>query len=206
MRILALETDLGALLKRFVVDTEAVLLVTSRHWLAFLIPFLLSTLAMALIAVLLPFVFAFHIAAGLAAMLVWFVTYCLLVANAVIRWKFNVLVVTSEQIIWVTQRSFFYNAITPTTIENVASARVETQFVGFFNVGTVRLSLKERVAASTREMTLTTMPRPGEISSVIENAIVLARQRLHPEEPIPKQREEFQRIREEAALGPDSAE
>lgn len=199
MRILALETNSGVLLKRFVVESEKILLAATSHWLVFAIPFLLSSFLMfAYVGVLFSILLSFSVSVALTSLFIWSISYFFLVANAFIRWKYNLLIVTTEQIIVVIQRSFFYNAITPTTMENIASVRVETQFLGFFNVGIVYLGLKERIEASTREVNMPFIPRPGEVASVIENAIVLAKQRAQGEDTRQEQQEQFRKVREEA--------
>lgn len=184
MRIFALETDVAKIKQSFMVEGEQELLTVHHHWICFftfasrglIVLFLLFiTSGVAMMEIVPPIV------PSIIGLILGVVLFFIFI-NAIIQWRYNFLIVTTEKLVVVTQISLFHQAVKPTSYENVASSRSESQFFGLVRAGVLFINLKQRLQGSSQELILRHMPRPEEITSVIENALVIMRQKSRPED------------------------
>lgn len=197
MRLFALRTDIGRLKKEFITEGEREILTTTMHFLAFVIPFLRAT-AFAAVVIPVGLLAAWQggllLPIGVTVVIGWALVYASMIFNAFVRWKYNVIFVTSEKVVFVRHKSVFSERIDPTHLENIASTAVRSQFMGLVRCGTVLLNLKEREAATTRHVVMQYVPVPGRVAAAIENAIVLMKKRRLQNISIADQEEELQRV------------
>lgn len=203
MRLFALHTDIERLKKEFIVEDEREILSTNMHFSAFFVPFLRATFFAAVI-VPIALVVAWQggalVLVGSVLIALWAIVYASMTFNAFVRWKYNVIFVTSEKVVFVRHRSIFSEKIDPTHLENISSTAVRSQFMGFVHCGTVLLNLKEREAATTRHVVMQYVPHPGRVAAAIENAIVLMKKRKLQNISIAEQEEELQRVQAKIAV------
>jgi hypothetical protein len=180
MRILALETDIEELKHKFLMEGEKAVLVTHRHFFSFLIPFLARSVVAipVLIAIVAADTFEWwNFGVSAVLMLVWMVIYGYLVMGAYIDWKFNFIIVTTQKVVLVEQKSFFRQQINPLNYEQISNTRVQSQFGGFFHCGIVFINTKtpER-GGMYMELPYPYIPRPEDVAAVIEHGIAIFRQ------------------------------
>ena len=200
MHILALETNLGKLKKQFLAEGEEELLSTTRHIFAFLIPiFWSSLLTIFLLSAGIAAIATGIVAAPLASLflLAWLLFFLYQIAATVIHWRYHFLVVTTEKVVVIKHRSFFYQDIFPLHLENIISTRSESQFFGIGNCGTVQLTLEQKKElGSSQEVIVDYLPRPSVVAGVIENAIVLKKQRVPVDQGPQDQAQKIEDVRE----------
>lgn len=192
MRILALETDVEELKRKFLVEGEKAALVTHRHFLVFIVrmfwPVLISLIVIPSLL--------FGVTDGLyspdiatVVFLLWLVIFLYLLSSARIAWKYNFLIVTTQKIVIVEQKSVFYQQINPLHFDNIANTRTETQFGGIFRCGIVYVNVKiaERLGTQ-QELANPYIPEPDNVAAVIENGVTLHQKEIRASEEAAKQR------------------
>lgn len=186
MRIFALETDIEKLKKRYLAPGEEELLTVHLHFLAFLIPFfrwLLVVIPLGAVGIFLLFQLGTTWSLiGLGILIIDALILLVAIANGLARWLFTVVFVTTEKVVFIRHKSIFYQDIDPNHLENISSTEVKSQLLGIFNCGKLYLFLRERIEATTKKVRIPYVPRVNDVAAVVENAIVLAKQRLAGEE------------------------
>ena len=177
MKIFALETNEQKLIKSFLSHGEEVILRVKFS--SFL--FILRTFK----AILFTLIFV-AVDVGLTSVgfpLVWdslilFVFWLFFVffrwLTAFIDWKFDVLLVTSEEVVVVDQSSLFHAHIRQMNLDNIASVSAETQFWNLFPFGKLHFDLKE---GTGRALVLPYIPLATKVASVISDTIVAYQRR-----------------------------
>ena len=79
-------------------------------------------------------------------------------------------------------------------VENIASTKFETQYFGILRCGIIHISLKEREGGSSGEVSIPYVPRPDVVTSAIENAIALEKQRSTHQESTQEQLPKVQEV------------
>ncbi len=179
MRILALETNVEVLKKKYLAEGEQAVFVTHRHIFAFFIHLIWQ----ALFSFLMLLVFLFLAVQGLWGALavtisfwVWFVfsLYCLF--TAYVAWKCNFLIVTTQKVVLVHQQSLFHQQINPVPFTSISNTRVESQLFGFFHCGTLHLITRvTELGGQVTELAFPLLPKPEDVAAVIENGLVVGK-------------------------------
>lgn len=211
MRLLALQTNVAKMKKQFIAEGEEELLCSRRHIFSFLFPMLLVIfLTIGVVAACiasvslnnayLPFV--------LFILVLWGIFFFYQMAKALIAWRYNFLIVTTEKIVIVNHKSFFHQEIHPIHIENILSTRTESQYFGIGNCGTLFINLEEKVdGGNSQHICVPTLPKPAVIGGMIENAVVLNKQRVPVDQGPADQQLKVEELKEkvEEATKKDSA-
>ncbi len=186
MRIFALETSVEKLKAKFISENEEAVHVSHKHFLIFFMhSFWQSFVTVLVLGVALLGTaqgwFSFEGAA--IALVVWAVIYLYFLWGAYIDWKYNFIIVTTQKMILVQQRSFFYQRINPIHFGNINSTRVESQFGGIFRCGTVYILLKiSEEGGKHVELASAYVPKPNNIAAMIEHGIVMNEKPIKPHE------------------------
>jgi hypothetical protein len=180
MQILALETDVEVLKKKFLVEGEQAALVTHKHWIVFFVHTWWQTMLTALLFVGL----VFALSAGLPGMSfivigfgVWLLLYAHYLLSGYVQWKYNFIIVTTQKIVIVDHYSLFRQHINPLPFPRISNTRVESQLAGIVGCGILYLNMTipERQGQYT-ELAISYLPKPADIAAVIENGITLEKQ------------------------------
>jgi hypothetical protein len=201
MRFLALESNIRALKKRFMVEGEEELLSSSRHVFAFLIPLLwiIPAAVLALIA------WGAGVAADLDVLVLTGILYFVLAGlfaaalHGFIEWRYNFIVITTEKIVIVDHRFIFSQSIRPVPLDTIATTDVGSQYFGLGNCGFVNLHLSEVKQGTNKEFRLDRLPKPDVIAGVIENARALKGQRSPPDKGTAEQASKVEEVQEKTA-------
>ncbi len=172
MRIFALETDTGKILRKFCHEGEQVLHETRYHGLSFFFAIMrdlgITILAFAGAAVAisygLPVLWTL-----LIIFLLWFFFAFLNILKAYIDWVFDRIIITTDKIILIDQTSIFKHEIKPLHIENIGGISNRTQFWNVFPLGTLQIHLKEGMGGD--DITLKYVPNAEEVASKMSDAI-----------------------------------
>ncbi len=199
MRLLALETNVEKLKKQFIADGEEELFSTAKHIFSFLIPMLgvvpttLAVIVAGIVIIDLTIIDAFVIVLLVYA---WLFIALYLTVNAFIVWRFNYLFVTTEKIVIVHHHFFFNQKIHPIHLDNIASINTASQFLGIGHCGVLHINLKERKEGSSGVIIIPYLPTPDIIAGVIENAIVLKKQRVPVDQGPEDQQQKIQDVKD----------
>ena len=213
MRILALQTDVGEIKKKFLVEGEEEFVTTSHHPCIFFITLagttILAIIFTGLLALGFDFVADASLRLGMVAIFGVGILYCCYHNSmAYINWRFNFLIVTAEKIIIVDQHSLIRQRVTPIHLDNIASTRFELQFFGILRCGIVYIRLREGIGGDTREIAQSYIPKPDVVTGAIEKAMALEKKRTKheetPQEQLPKVQEVKQDIAQDVKQEPDS--
>lgn len=198
MRILALETSVEKFTKKFLIPNEEIICTTHLHWIVVVVDILVPTF-MAIGVIFLTGYATIQAWWDLLQLhlffILWWITYGILILNAIIHWRYNFFIVTTEKVIVVRHRSIFAENVDPAPLEDLISTNVHLQFLGIFQVGKIHIALRERKKATSREMILPFIPHPNDIAAAVENAIVLKKQRMM-QTHAPRQQEVIRSIQE----------
>lgn len=198
MRFLALETNIRKLKSQFLAEGEEELLTTSRHIFAFLIPLLWIIPLSALFVV----AWITGITMGLDVLVITPLLYAGLLLllgmaiHAFIAWHYNVLIITTEKIVIVEHRFIVSQVIRPVPLENIATTDTRSQYVGLGNCGYVNIHLSEILEGTNKEIRINTLPKPGVVAGIIENARVLKSQRSPPDKGTEEQIQKVQDVQQ----------
>lgn len=185
MRFFALETDLNVLKRKFLVEGEEAALVTHRHYLAFLVHAFWPVVGGVVVAAGLMGATAVGLLTFdwyILSLAAFFAVEAMLLFHAWSQWKYNFLIVTTQKVVIVEQRTF-HQHIHPLPFSSVSNTRVESQFAGIFRCGVlyINTTVPER-GGQYQELPIPYMPKPENIAAVIENGLVLTKQPPKPEE------------------------
>lgn len=172
MKIFALETNDDKLEKSFLSRDEEVILRIKFSGFLFIVRMVRSLLitavligiGAALASVQIPLAW---IVIGLVVL--WVVMAVLPSLTAYIDWRYDTLLITTEEVIWVDQSSLFHVHIRQMNLDNIASVSAETQYWNVFPFGKLHFDLKEGVGKS---LTLPYVPQAARVAAVVSDSIV----------------------------------
>jgi hypothetical protein len=172
MRLFALETNPKKLEASLLSSGEEVVLRVTFH------PFLFIMRSCRAIAMTILF-FAIESAAfffgapvlwtSIALIAIWIPFTLFPWITAYIDWRYDVLIVTNEEVVFVDQSSLFHIKIRQMNLDNVASVSAESQFWNIFPFGKIHFDLKEGVGSS---LTLRYIPHAQKVASMISDTEV----------------------------------
>ncbi len=215
MRFFALQTDINALKKQFLLESEEEILTTRHHSLAFWLPCIFSTIVVAPLTYYLFENVAYFSSQGMGILVGWLIGivlffYLCIIEKGFIDWRYNVLILTNQQIIVIEHRFLFHQNLNPIPLTNLASTMSESQLLGIWHCGIVRISLQERKGGSTKEITLRYIPRAEIVAGAINNAMGLVGEKVKEEttqDQLPKVQEVQQKVEKKLPeAGPENAE
>ncbi len=183
MQIFALETNLQKVKQPFLAPGEREIFMARPHWVSFFIrAFRLLVLSAILGALVVAGYFvglySIPVAVGIAtALWIFFVFFRLF--DAFINWRFDFLLLTSDELIIVDQTSIFRKSIRSVNLESIGDVVAETQWLNLFAFGIIRLTLKEDHTAPP--VVLKFMPDAASLVSKIAEYTTIHQR----EEPIP---------------------
>lgn len=171
MRIFALETNLEKAARQFLQAGEQELMIVRYHPMLFFI----RTLRQVLFTLVLT-------AAGVAAIALqapvsWVLIGCVVlwlfiifpgVVRAYIDWRFDAIIVTTDNVIILDQTSLFHSESRQMHLENFASINASTQFWNLFPFGKLTFDLKEGIG---ERLTLRYIPRAAQVAVQIGSCV-----------------------------------
>lgn len=146
MRILALETNIDKIKRRFLSEGEEEILTAYYHGASFFFASLRELLyTMILFGI---GVVAWYMRAPMEFVvptlsIIWVVFVFFTIFKAFIDWRFDFIFVTTDRMVLTDQTSLIRQRIMPIHLENIASVTTETQFWDIFRFGRIVISLKE---------------------------------------------------------------
>lgn len=171
MRLFALQTNVNTLAKRFCEADEKVHHITRYHGLAFLGAIVKNTFLTVLIAAAAgaaiwfaaPIGLVLSVAAGM-----WFVLVFFSILRAYLDWSYDVIIITSEKVIFVDQTSIFHRSITPVHVDNIGAIHTETQFANLLPFGILKISLKQ---GENKEFVRDYVPDVEQVAAAISSIV-----------------------------------
>lgn len=177
MRLFAIETNVEELKKKFIVENEKAVHVTHMHFLAFLVNIFWQTIMMAILAYAVLFGMAQGIIApdfGFWTLVVFGLIYAYFFSSAHVAWKCNFIIITTQKVVLVEQRSMFFQKINPVHFTNINNTRVESQFAGIFKCGVLFIELKiGQQGGAHVQLKNEYVPKPNDIAAIIEHGIIM---------------------------------
>lgn len=172
MKILALETNEERLKEQVISPSEQLLLAIhfsgylfgARLLRSIIYTLLLAGLATVFILASLPWELVV-----LVILLVWLPLVGVKLLTALIDWRYDVLLVTTDKIIVVDQSSIIRSSIQQMNIENIASVTAHTQFGDLLPFGRLCFDLKE---GTGQRMVLPFVPCSRAVASTIANIVM----------------------------------
>ncbi len=153
MRIFALETDIDKLNTSFLSPGESIVLQARFHGFIFAIQAALALF----VTIILTGLYVGGIYAGVTQQIlipVFFIAWVFFVLRPLLRayidWQYDELLVTTEKIVIVNQSSIVRQEIEQMNLENLASVRALTQYMGLLPFGRLHFELKEGVGQGKR--------------------------------------------------------
>lgn len=207
MRLFALETNVETLKKKFLVEKEEAVHVSHKHFLIFLVEaFLPTVVALALLAAV-----TFGASQGWMdpastfwTLVVITIAYAYFLSAAHIAWRYNFIIVTTQKVVIIEQRSMFHQKINPVHFSGINNARVESQFGGIFRCGLLSIELKiGQQGGAHVELKNWYVPKPNDIAAIIEHGIVIGEKDIKPEEEAEKKEAMQEPARESGNEEPD---
>lgn len=187
MRILALDTNIEGVKRRFLSANEQEILTAYRHGFFFFLQIILQiVLTMGLIAAgvalntwdVLPDIPSWWIIGVLA--LLWILLAFPTILKAFLDWKFDCIFVTTDKVVLVDQSSLFHRRITPMNLENFASVTAASQFWNLFPFGALHFQLKEGIG---EDITMKYIPNADEVAAKIADTVTLYQRRFMEQMP-----------------------
>lgn len=183
MRILALDTDIEGVKRRFLSVGEQEILTAYRHGFFFFLQIILQlVLTIGLIAAgvalntwdILPWDIPSWWIIGVLALL-WILLAFPTILKAFLDWKFDFIFVTTDKVVLVDQSSLFHHRITPMNLENFASVTAASQFWNLFPFGALHFQLKEGIG---EDITMKYIPNADEVAAKIADTVTLYQRRF----------------------------
>ncbi len=177
MKIFALQTDEEKLIKSFLSSDETVVLRVKFSAFMFVLRsikaffFTLCIVALGVAFELGGLPGFFHIP---VLIFFWFFFVFVKWLMSFLDWKFDLLLLTTEEIVVVDQGSLFRVSIRQMNLDNIASVASKSQFMNLFPFGTLVFDLKE---GTGRAVTLHYIPHADRVASIISNSIVTFQRR-----------------------------
>lgn len=187
MRILALDTDIEGIKRRFLSINEQEILTVFRHGFFFFLSIVYQIfLTVALIAagiglraIDLPWEISLWWIIA-AIVIAWMFLAFPTVLKAFLDWKFDFIFVTTEKVVIVDQSSLFHQKITPMHLENFASVTAATQFWNLFSFGALHFQLKEGIG---EDITTKYIPHARDVAAKISDTVTLYQRRFMEQQP-----------------------
>jgi len=177
MRLFAIETNVEELKKKFLVENEEAVHVTHMHFLVFLVNIFWQTVIMAVLgyAILLGMAQGFVAPDfGTWTLIILGIIYAYFFSAAHVAWKCNFIIITTQKVVIVEQKSMFYQRINPVHFTNINNTRVESQFAGIFKCGVLFINLKiGEMGGKHVELENWYVPKPNDIAAIIEHGIIM---------------------------------
>ena len=185
MRILALDTDIEGVKRRFLSAGEREILTAYRHGFFFFLSILLQiVLTIALVAAGIALntwdIPSWWIAGCLT--LLWILLALPTILKAFLDWKFDCIFVTTDKVVLMDQSSLFHHRITPMSLENFASVTAASQFWNIFPFGAIHFQLKEGIG---EDITMKYIPNADEMAAKISDTVTLYQRRFMEQKPSP---------------------
>lgn len=178
MHLLALNTDIEEVKRRFLSANEQEVLTTYRHGFFFFLSIVLQLIltigliatGMALNTWDIPswWIFGF-------LTLLWVFLAFPTILKAFLDWKFDFIFVTTDKVVLVDQSSLFHHRITPMNLENFASVTAASQFWNIFPFGSLHLQLKEGIG---EDITMKYIPNADEVAAKISDTVTQYQRRF----------------------------
>lgn len=172
MRIFALETNMEKLSKSFLSEHEQILLTVTFSVFLFVIrslkALLLTTVLIAL-GIGVWYLGVPGLWATLIPAIIWFFFVFIHWVTAFIDWKYDVLLVTTEEVVIIDQTSLFHVKIRQLTLDNIASVSAESQFWNVLPFGKLHFDLKEGIS---KAFSLPYIPHARVVATAISDAVV----------------------------------
>ncbi len=172
MKIFALETNDDKLEKSFLSRDEEVILRVKFSGFLFVMR-TLRTLVISSVFVAVGIGLAYLqlpiLWITVALLAVWFFVTFLPWITAYIDWRYDTLLVTTEEVVWVDQSSLFHVHIRQMNMDNIASVSAETQYLNLFPFGKLHFDLKE---GTGKTLILGYIPHSQRVASIISDGIV----------------------------------
>ena len=172
MKLFALQTDEAKLIKSFLsADEEVVLTVKFSAFLFVMrtIKSLFLTLILVAMGVGIDLFDTPVLWTIVVLGIVWFFVVFLKWVTGFIDWRYDVLIITTEEIVFVDQSSLFRVEIRQMNLENIASVSSKSRFGNIFPFGELHFELKE---GTGKTLTLDFVPHADRVASVISNVMV----------------------------------
>ncbi|MBI4129121.1 hypothetical protein HY464_00340 [Candidatus Peregrinibacteria bacterium] len=176
MHLLALDTDIEGVKRRFLSTNEQEVLTVFRHGFSFFLQTILQVvLTIGLIATGVALnmwdIFPWDIPSwwimGFLALL-WIFLAFPTILKAFLDWKFDFIFVTTDKVVIANQSSLFHHRITPMSLENFASVTAASQCWNLFAFGSLNFQLKE---GTGKDMTMKYIPNADEVAAKISDTI-----------------------------------
>lgn len=172
MHILALETNRDKLIHSHIGAGEHLVLAIGFHWLRFFVHCILSLLYTGILL-------AIGIGIGAAGapsgsifwgmLIIWIILIGWPLFRRFVDWKYDILIVTSDTIVFVDQSSLIKRHVRQMNLENIAAVESITQYWGIFPFGKVSFNLKEGLGGA---LILTYIPQAARVASIITEVMV----------------------------------
>ena len=172
MRILALETNVDRIKRRFMSEGEEEIITTYYHGASFFFASLREFMyTMILFGI---GVAAWYMRAPMefvvpALSIIWFVFVFFTIFKAFVDWRFDFIFVTTDRIVLMDQTSLIRQRIMPIHNENIASIISETQFWDLFRFGRIVISLKE--GGGKEKIVLNYVPDAKDVAARISEVV-----------------------------------
>ena len=183
MHLLALNTDIEGVKRRFLSANEQEVLTAYRHGFFFFLSIVLQlVLTIGLIAAgvalntwdILPWdIPSWWIAIFLA--ILWAFLAFPTILKAFLDWKFDFIFVTTDKVVLLDQSSIFHHRITPMNLENFASVTAASQFWNLFPFGSLHFQLKE---GTGEDITMKYIPHADEVAAKISDTVTQYQRRF----------------------------
>lgn len=178
MQLLALETNIEVLKRRFLSAEEKEIATVRFHGFRFFMLFLrdiVYTLIIVGVAWALEFAGVPPLWINATAIIVWFLFVFVPLLKAFLDWRFDFLLITTDKVVIVDQSSIYHQKVTPINLENFASVTAETQYGNIFPFGILHFNLKE---GHGRGISLRFIPHAHDVSSIISDIIIQFQRRI----------------------------
>jgi len=171
MKIFALDTDMDRLKRRVISAQEREIVTVRFHPFLFIGKVLWEfVLTMVILGVA---VWAWTLGAPLlllsiAVVIAWLVFVFIPIIRAYIDWRFDGIVLTTEKVVIIDQKSIFRQIMQQMNLENIASVGTETQWLNLFKFGQLCFDLKEGTGA---KVCFKYVPNADLVSAAISDAV-----------------------------------
>src|SRR3989344_8362022 len=172
MRILALETNIDRIKRRFMSEGEEEIIPADYHGASFffaslrefIYTMILFGIGVAAWVLRAPMEFVVPVLS-----IIWFVFVFFTIFKAFIDWRFYFIFVTTDRIVLTDQTSLIRQRIMPIHHENIASIASETQFWDIFRFGRIVVSLKE--GGGKEKIVLNYVPDAKDVAARISEVV-----------------------------------